>query len=112
MGKSWLLVLFGPFREEHVMELERWIDWSEREREFGDCESESLLVLGLLRDWERVRERRELEVAAISFQRERERDESGDFEVQGSVRERQRKSVLSEVGDGSTNTITRWTTCN
>lgn len=40
-------------------------------------------------------------------ERERERDESGDFEVQGSVRERQRKSVLSEVGDGSTNTITR-----
>ena len=56
-----------------------------------------------------MRERRELDVAAISFQRERERerDESGDFEVQGSVRERQRKSVLSEVGDGSTNTITR-----
>lgn len=54
-----------------------------------------------------MRERRELEVAAISFQRERERDESGDFEVQGSVRERQRKSVLSEVGDGSTNSITR-----
>jgi len=26
MGKSWLLVLFDPFREEHVMELERWID--------------------------------------------------------------------------------------
>lgn len=26
MGKSSLLVLFGPFREEHVMELERWID--------------------------------------------------------------------------------------
>ena len=54
-----------------------------------------------------MRERRELDVAAISFQREREREESGDFAVRGSERERQRKSVLSEVGDGSTNSITR-----
>ena len=39
-----------------------------------------------------MRERRELDVAAISFQRER--DESGDLEVQGSERERDRGRVF------------------